>query len=181
MMYRDYKNMPDISPNWSGQLFEHYMMFAFAPMLPMAILTIGFDFTARVGNETILPSGHCILPPTDLYESLFLSYMYIALHKIGQLLVFIYTLHYFHKLYVSFGNKQQPTTVRKSTCQSINQPSDRPPVRAVAATVVFMRIVFLRASQLLLVIVMITMSTGSLGIRCQMMRYGMRRGSTCAV
>ena len=126
MMYRDYKNMPDISPNWSGQLFEHYMMFVFAPMLPMAILTIGFDFTARVGNETILPSGHCILPPINLYESLFLAYMYIALHKIGQLLVFIYTLHFFHKLYVSFGNKQQPTTVRKSTCQSTNHSPDRP-------------------------------------------------------
>ena len=130
MMYRDYKNMPDISPNWSSQLFEHYMMFAFAPMLPMAILTIGFDFTARVGNETILPSGHCILPPTDLYESLFLAYMYIAIHKIGQLLVFIYTLHYFHKLYVSFGNKQQPHTVGKSTCESIDlaetQPTNRP-------------------------------------------------------
>ena len=130
MMYRDYKNMPDISPNWSGQLFEHYMMFAFAPMLPMAILTIGFDFTARVGNETILPSGHCILPPANLYESLFLAYMYIALHKICQLLVFIYTLHYFHKLYVSFGKKQQSTAVGKSNCQSVNQievqPIDRP-------------------------------------------------------
>ena len=109
LMYRDYKNMADISPTWSNQLFEHYIMFSFAPMIPMAILTIGFDFTARIGNETILPDGHCILPPTNLYESLFLAYMYIAIHKICQLLVFIYTLHYFHKLYVSFGQKGQST------------------------------------------------------------------------
>ena len=79
LMYRDYKNMADISPTWSDQLFEHYIMFSFAPMIPMAILTIGFDFTARIGNETILPTGHCILPPTNLYESLFLAYMYILL------------------------------------------------------------------------------------------------------
>ena len=85
-------------------------MFSFAPMIPMAILTIGFDFTARIGNETILPTGHCILSPTNLYKSLFLAYMYIAIHKICQLLVFIYTLHYFHKLYVSFGYKGQSTT-----------------------------------------------------------------------
>ena len=110
LMYRDYKNMADISPTWSDQLFEHYIMFSFAPMIPMAILTIGFDFTARIGNETILPTGHCILPPTNLYESLFLAYMYIAIHKICQLLVFIYTLHYFNKLYVSFGHKGQSTT-----------------------------------------------------------------------
>ena len=125
-------------------------------------------------------SGHCILPPTDLYESLFLSYMYIALHKIGQLLVFIYTLHYFHKLYVSFGNKQQPITVRKSPCQSINQPSDHP-ASSSSSESSSSSIYEDRAAQLLLVIVMIIMSTGSLGIKCQMMRYGMRRGSTCVV
>ena len=115
MMYRDYKNMADISPTWSSQLFEHYMMFAFAPMLPMAILTIGFDFTAQVGNETILPTGHCILPPIDLYESLFLAYMYIALHKIAQFIVFIFTLHYFHKLYVSFD--QPAAATKRPSCQ----------------------------------------------------------------
>ena len=132
MMYRDYKNMADISPTWSSQLFEHYMMFSFAPMLPMAILTIGFDFTAKVGNETILPTGHCILPPSDLYESLFLAYMYIAIHKIAQLVIFIFTLHYFHKLYVSFDRKEQPAA-RKSSCQGVTEaepqatnPSDTP-------------------------------------------------------
>lgn len=122
LMYRDYKNMGDISATWSSQLFEHYMMFAFAPMLPMAILTIGFDFTAQVGNNTILPSGHCILPPSNLYESLFLAYMYIGLHKIGQFLVFCYTLYYFHKLYMSFGNKQHSTTIHvKPNSQPANQ------------------------------------------------------------
>ena len=124
MMYRDYKNMADISPTWSSQLFEHYMMFAFAPMLPMAILTIGFDFTARVGNETILPTGHCILPPSDLYESLFLAYMYIALHKIAQFIVFIFTLHYFHKLYISFDQPATADAAKKTSCQHVTDADD---------------------------------------------------------
>ena len=125
MMYRDYKNMPEISPKWSSQLFEHYLMFAFAPMLPMAILTVGFDFTAKVGNETILPSGHCILPPANIYESMILSYMFIALHKIAQFLVFCYTLYYFCKLYHSFENNQQQDHPHSASKPDINQPGDR--------------------------------------------------------
>ena len=127
LMYRDYNNMVDMSPTWSRQLFEHYVMFAYAPILPMAILTIGFDFTAQVGNQTILPSGHCILPPINLYESMFLAYMYIALHKVAQFLVFVYTLHYFHKLYTSFGSKRQKHhTTMKSTSQSVSQADTQP-------------------------------------------------------
>lgn len=121
VMYRDYKEMADISPTWSSQLFEHYLMFAFAPMLPMTILTIGFDFTAKVGNETILSSGHCILPPGDIYESVFLTYMYIALHKMGQFLVFCYTFYYFCKLYYSFGSKRRSTGTMKSVNQFVSQ------------------------------------------------------------
>jgi len=124
MMYRDYKNMADISPNWSGQLFEHYLMFAFAPMLPMAILTIGFDFTAKVGNETVLPNDHCILPPVDIYESVFLAYMFIGLHKIAQFLIFCYTLYYFCKLYHSFSGGKCPANTMKSAGQSTSQSVD---------------------------------------------------------
>ena len=102
LTYRDYKGKAPMSSTWTSQLFEHYMMYTFAPMLPMTILTVGFDFTAKVGNETILPSGHCILPPRMIYESVFLAYLFIAVQKIGQIMIFAYSWYYFHKLY--FGN-----------------------------------------------------------------------------
>jgi len=105
LMYRDYKGKPPISSTWTSQLFEHYMMYTFAPMLPMTILTVGFDFTAKVGNETVLPSGHCILPPRMIYESVFLAYLFIAAQKIGQIIIFAYSWYYFHKLYFDKGVK----------------------------------------------------------------------------
>jgi len=105
LMYRDYKAKAPISSSWTSQLFEHYMMYTFAPMLPMTILTVGFDFTARVGNQTILPSGHCILPPRMIYESVFLAYLFIAAQKIGQIVIFAYSWYYFHKLFFSSGVK----------------------------------------------------------------------------
>ena len=171
LMYRDYKNMADISPTWSDQLFEHYIIFSFSPMIPMAILTIGFDFTARIGNETILPTGHCILPPTNLYESLFLAYMYIAIHKICQLLVFIYTLHYFHKLYVSFGHKGQSTTDGKPDhIVTYVQPVDHPRNSHLVRTVVVMMIAALTATPPLMVTARIILNTGRLWIRCPRMK-----------
>lgn len=95
LLYQSRYQRFEVSAKCRKSLQKFYTFATFTAMIPMICFIILFDVFSDTGKDTVLSSGHCILPPVISYGTFIHLYGYGVPWKLIQLVAFILiVVHY---------------------------------------------------------------------------------------
>jgi len=111
LMYHGHLRHFEIPNKWMRRLLAFYALVTFTIMIPMVVYLILLDVFSGNGEEAILESGHCVLPPGTTYSTLTHLTGYAIPFKLIQLMIFLKIIIYSKHIYQSTPNEIKPVDI----------------------------------------------------------------------